>query len=280
MKRVVLVNPSGPRNVGMILRSVANFGPCEITLVAPELPSLLIHPEFEQMSHGVTGARERCMIVDSLDSALSDCTSSVGFTARVRGNRKRLDWRNIREGLAAKANDPDERLALVFGNEVSGLEIEHTDRCQELVHIPTAVEHTSLNLAVSVGIVLSALFSGRGVHRAEPGAHLVNGDGREFLKANLKHVFGTKVARTPAARRDIEEAIDRVFSRATIENRDARAWHLMLRALGSDKTPQDFGLDPTPEKGGRRSEALCRAQEKAAELPPLPGDARGDGLGE
>ena len=63
MKRVVLVRPSGPRNVGMILRAAANFGPCEVVLVAPERPSLLFHPDFEQMSHGVDRPRERCTIV-------------------------------------------------------------------------------------------------------------------------------------------------------------------------------------------------------------------------
>ena len=56
MKRVVLCRPAGPRNVGMILRIVENFGPCELVLVNPVRPALLVHPEFEQMSHGVEDA--------------------------------------------------------------------------------------------------------------------------------------------------------------------------------------------------------------------------------
>jgi len=125
----------------------------------------------------------------------------------------------------------------VFGNEVTGLTAEETDLCQELAHIRTSEEHTSLNLAVSVGVVLSSLFSGRSAHAYEPGGHMLNGEGREFLKLRMKQVFAERVARTPAAAKDIESSIERVFSRAVLENRDARAWHLMLRALGSEMTP-------------------------------------------
>ena len=49
MKRVVLVRPSGPRNVGAVARASANFGPCEVVLVAPERRSILLHPDFEQI---------------------------------------------------------------------------------------------------------------------------------------------------------------------------------------------------------------------------------------
>ena len=57
MKRVVLCRPEGPRNVGAALRASLNFGPCELHLVAPKRPSILRHPDFEQMSHGAEEAR-------------------------------------------------------------------------------------------------------------------------------------------------------------------------------------------------------------------------------
>jgi len=105
VKRVVLVRPGGPRNVGMIVRETANFGPCELVLVAPELPSLLVHPEFQQMSHGVPEARERCRVVATLEEALADCTFSVGFTARPQEGRPRHEWRAKRDELGARGAD-------------------------------------------------------------------------------------------------------------------------------------------------------------------------------
>ena len=71
MKRVVLVGTAGPRNAGMVLRAVANFGPAELVFVAPARPSLLVHPEFDQMSHGVENVREWVRVVDGLEEALA-----------------------------------------------------------------------------------------------------------------------------------------------------------------------------------------------------------------
>jgi len=262
VKRVVLLRPEGPRNVGMVLRITQNFGPCELALVAPERPSMLVHPEFMQMSHGAEDARAGILIFDTLAEALADCTASVGFTARVRDKRKRRDWRTVQEQWTEVSGDPEHRLALAFGNEVTGLTTEEANQLQELVHIRTAKEHTSLNLAVTVGVALAGLFTGRRVHQHEPGGKMLNGAGREFLKSRLKEVFAARVARTPSAAKDITEAIERVFSRAPLENRDARAWHLMLKALGSELSPTELGLTPNPTKDGRRLDALDRARKK------------------
>lgn len=265
MKRVVLVRPSGPRNVGMIVRVCANFGPVELRLVAPQRPSLLIHPEFEQMAHGVADMRARCIVVATLQEALADCTASIGFTARSRGQREREDWRTLREAVSARANDDSERVALVFGNEVTGLESRETALLQELVHIATSPEHFSLNLSMAVGVVLSDLFTAPRVKNRERPPKLLSGEGREYLKADLKHVFGEKVAMSETAREDILEAIERVFSRAPLEDRDARAWHLMARALGSTLTPKELGLKLHERRGRRRAaQAKARTRDEAS----------------
>jgi TrmH family RNA methyltransferase len=261
VKRVVLVRPSGPRNVGMIVRVCANFGPVEIRLVAPERPSTLVHPEFEQMAHGVPDMRERCVVVATLEEALADCTASIGFTARSRGQRRREDWRSVRDAVSPRANDDAERVALVYGNEVTGLESRDTALLQELVHIATSAEHSSLNLAMAVGVVLADLFTAPRLKKKERPPKLLSGEGREFLKADLKHVFGEKVALTPRARADILSAIERVFSRAPLEDRDARAWHLMTRALGSTLTPKDLGI-ALHERRGRRRAAQAKARAR------------------
>lgn len=264
MKRVVLCRPEGPRNVGMILRATRNFGPCELFLVAPERPSILVHPEFEQMSHGAEEARGDVRVVDTLAEALADASYAVGFSARVRGKRKRRDWRAAAEDLRAIGDDESERLALVFGNEVTGLTVEETDRCQEVVHVRTSREHTSLNLAVCVVVALSSLFTGTRVHAREPGGSMLDGRGRAFLIARLKEVFVERVALTPSAAADIDAMIDRVFARAPLENRDARAFHLILRALGSGLSPVDLGL-VLHEKDGRRRRVMGREEDEGEE---------------
>lgn len=261
-RRVVLVRPAGPRNVGTIVRVAANFGPCELVLVAPERPSLLVHPEFEQMSHGVADAKTRCRVVATLEEALLDCTHSVGFTAKPQEGRSRNAWPERRGEIAERVRDPEERVALVFGAEVGGLRTEEVERCAELVYVPTSDDHTSLNLAIAVGVVLSGLFVDRPFRPRERGVKPVTNEARAFLVANLKHAFAERVALTESAKRDIVEAIERVFGRAALEDRDARAWHLMARALGSELTPKVLGMEITTKR------ARHRALQDAARAKP------------
>lgn len=243
MKRVVLVRTAGPRNAGSVVRVAANFGPCELVCVAPERPSLLVHPDFEQMAHGVEGVAAKVRVVGTLAEALSDCTASVGFTARARDHRELVDWRAARTALAARAARPGERVALVFGNEENGLTIEETAPLGQLVRIPLSVEHGSLNLAMAVGIVLSTLYldqpelADAGHQNAVP----LTGADRTFLVARLKETLGP-IPWTESARRDVLASIERVFGRAELETRDARAWHMLLRALGNEKKPGDYGI--------------------------------------
>jgi len=246
MKRVILVRPEGPRNVGMALRICDNFGPCELVLVKPERPGILVHPEFEQMSHGVADMDAKLRVVEDLPAALADCTWAVGFTARVRDNVIREEWGSTVGRLRDLSAGVEERVALVFGAESSGLATAEADLCQELVHIRTAKEHTSINLAVSVGIVMQNLFTGEEVFQAEPGGVTLSGSEREYLRENLKYVFSEKVARSKEAARVISLSIDRVFTNAQLTTSDARSWHMMARALGSKKIPSDFGIEPGP----------------------------------
>lgn len=47
-----------------------------------------------------------------------------------------------------------EKIALIFGNEVYGVEQEVIDACQQVIEIPQAGTKHSLNISVSVGVVL------------------------------------------------------------------------------------------------------------------------------
>ncbi|MCA9001998.1 MAG: RNA methyltransferase, partial [Planctomycetes bacterium] len=257
MIRIILCRPAGPRNVGMILRVCQNFGPCELWLVDPTRPSLLVHPEFVQMSHGVEEAKEQVQTVGTLTEALADVTLVVGFTARVRGKRKREDWRALQPEIQEHLEAGRHRVALVFGAEEMGMTREEVDLCHRLAHVRTSEQHTSLNLAMSVGVILSSLFTGKGVRVSEPGARMLSGEGREFLKKRMIEVFAGRVAQSDEAARLITASIERVFSRAELEDRDGRAWHLMLRALGSDMRPDDVGLTPHT-KGARRERLIQR----------------------
>jgi tRNA C32,U32 (ribose-2'-O)-methylase TrmJ len=151
-------------------------------------------------------------------------------------------------------------VALVFGTEESGLAREEADETMMLAHIATSSEHTSLNLGMAVGVVLYSLFGGESPGEFRNlGAPLKGGD-RAYLKAHVRETLGG-VARSDVARADIEASVERVFSHAELETRDARAWHTIMRALGNRKSPMDYGLGGSP-RDARRDEALAKARRR------------------
>jgi 23S rRNA (guanosine2251-2'-O)-methyltransferase len=56
--------------------------------------------------------------------------------------------------LNAFVPEPDKKYALVFGNEVKGVEQSVVNKCQACIEIPQLGTKHSFNVAVSVGIVL------------------------------------------------------------------------------------------------------------------------------
>ena len=55
----------------------------------------------------------------------------------------------------------DEKIALVFGNEVYGVEQTVIDACAKVIEIPQAGSKHSFNISVSIGIVLWELLRGK-----------------------------------------------------------------------------------------------------------------------
>lgn len=66
-----------------------------------------------------------------------------------------------------QVNYKGKKTALVFGNEVYGVEQEVVNVCDAVIEIPQAGSKHSLNIAVSVGIVLWELLRGSLKHRSE-----------------------------------------------------------------------------------------------------------------
>ncbi len=191
--RVVLVAPKTPLNVGAAARACANFEALDLWVVAPRCDPLA--GEAWKIACG-DAVLSRARVVDSLQEALADCTSSVGFTRRagctrlthvsinamlrdypdsIPGMRRRGQQQHgdEEEGAAGAAGDGDGdggvwgevaaqgTTALVFGREESGLTEDELRLCTHACAIPTGRVQPSMNLSHAVGVVLACLFERR-----------------------------------------------------------------------------------------------------------------------
>ncbi|MEB3307764.1 MAG: TrmH family RNA methyltransferase [Cyanobacteriota bacterium] len=164
----MLVEPSGPRNVGSVARAIANFNGAplklQLRLVAPRCD----HggDEARRMAVHAVSVLERALVFPSLASALADCGRVVATTGRG-------------EGEPLPPSPPDEALtwllgadartgtALVFGREDRGLSRDELLLAGRLLRIQTGPAYSSLNLAQAAAVALQRL---RALSVAEAGA--------------------------------------------------------------------------------------------------------------
>jgi tRNA/rRNA methyltransferase len=161
----VLVRPHSAGNIGAAARALKNMGFADLRVVAPAARNRRMAAAMAV--HAADVLADARTFAD-LDSALADCTVTVGTTCRSGLYRSGAsDLRAAAPGLVALARS--NRIAVIFGAEDHGLTNDELKRCQRLIMIPAAPEYPSLNLAQAVMVVAYELrVAAAAGHRGEP----------------------------------------------------------------------------------------------------------------
>ncbi|MFN0160622.1 MAG: RNA methyltransferase [Burkholderiales bacterium] len=146
--RFVLVGTSHPGNVGSAARAIKTMGFSQLTLAARRCePGEVARSLASGADDVLAGRREH----SNLSDALADCVLCVAATARPRQISAPVqDARSAALALAAAAARGP--VALVFGNETSGLANDEVRLCDAVAHIPANPAYSSLNLAAAVQV--------------------------------------------------------------------------------------------------------------------------------
>ncbi len=143
----VLSHPSVSANIGAAARALKTMGFGRLRLVAP---ADHLGTEARKLAHGAADVLERAELFPTTEAALAGMDMVVGTTARPRNIRQDyLPVRELRPFLTHR-REVVRRVALLFGNESSGLSNEEIALCDILSYIPLATSFPSLNLAQAV----------------------------------------------------------------------------------------------------------------------------------
>ena len=159
---IILCRASEPGNVGAVCRVMKNMGLSQLRLVAPA--SLDEAPLLARTVHAEDVWRN-ARFFDTLASATADCSLVIGTTRRRGRKRKNasmepralaawLGTRPVAQGAAPDAAP----VALVFGNERTGLDDDELNLCGIASHVPVSGAFPSLNLSHAVQIYAYELF--------------------------------------------------------------------------------------------------------------------------
>lgn len=150
--RVVLCRPRHPGNMGAVARAMKTMGLTRLVLVAPERP---IDDEARVRATGAIDVLEQAKHVGTLREALAGTVGAAALTARLRDLGPPVhDARTGAAGLAGLLRDhPGREVALVFGNETSGLSNDEVMCCDRALTIPTNPDFSSLNLGAAAQVL-------------------------------------------------------------------------------------------------------------------------------
>lgn len=183
---VVLVQPLYGGNLGQCVRAMRNFSLGRLVLVDPRCDPKGEEARWYARAEG-RPILEEAPIFASLAEALAPFQMAVGTSRRLGKYRRPA----ITPEEAARELAPltaGNEVALVFGNERSGLSWDELDLCQRLVCIPADPEFPSFNLSHAVLLVAQELY--RATAPPPPDEPLVLAP-HEELEAFLQHAAST-----------------------------------------------------------------------------------------
>lgn len=233
--RIVLVETSHPGNVGAAARAMRTMGVRDLALVRP---LAFPHADATARAAGADDILECARVVDTLGEAIADCGWVVGASARLRTIAVPIvDPRECAAEIWRRL--PNDRVAVVFGNEQSGLTNEDLALCRQLVNIPTAPDYGSLNLAMAVQVICYELrMAAPNLERpAGPAsdAPLATAAELDGFHAHLERLLTDAGFLHPEQQRQVKLKLRRIFQRATVDQNEMNILRGMLTALDPAK---------------------------------------------
>jgi TrmH family RNA methyltransferase len=230
--RLVLLRPRIAENLGAAARAMKNFGfvdwawvGCEIEDFAPAR-RMAVHAE-----ELLDSARRFA----SLAEAVADCHWVVGTTSRRLEGHRRLPISVLGSEMAERAEQGP--VALVFGDERSGLTNQELERCHDISFIETDDAQPSVNLAQSVLLYayeIQRAVRGRSDHKSAALPIAAN-------DAELVHLRGALNDALEAGgffsdeRRGVPRELLASLTRSRLTRHEAQLWMAALKHLGRGK---------------------------------------------
>ncbi|MGN6314047.1 MAG: RNA methyltransferase [Rhodanobacteraceae bacterium] len=230
--RFVLARTSHPGNIGSAARAIRTMGFDRLLLVAPHrYPD----PKVLAMAAGADDVLAKVVVFEDVPNAVADCTRVYGLSARRRGIP--LPELAPHEAAAQIATElkGDTQVALLFGNEQSGLDNDELIRCHAMVRIPSVEDFSSLNLAQAVQVM--AYEMRMAMLESDPSGAAGQVESRDppspaaDMEEFFSHLFRTLHAidfHKGRSATTIELRLRRLFQRAQPDARELRVLHGIL----------------------------------------------------
>jgi TrmH family RNA methyltransferase len=235
--RFVLVRPRDPRNVGAACRAMKTMGFASLAVV---LGPLIDPEQAGVLAHHARDVLEGALFCTDLEQAIGDASLVAGTTRRRGRDRKyfALFPEQFAERAAAAGTAT---VAVLFGNEDTGLTDAELARCHLAVTIPSAPGFPSLNLSHAVQVVAYEL--SRALERPHRTSFApIAGREIDDLSALIVRSLAAIGFRSRPGLESLAVFFHDIVARAGLSTGEARRLGVVFRKIAGLKTGR--GIDP------------------------------------
>jgi len=226
--RIVLTRTSHPGNIGAAARAMKTMGLSQLVLVNP---AVFPNSQADAMASSAVDVLQQAWVCDTLAEALVGTTLALGVSARRRDivsevlTPPEAAIRLLTEAQAAP-------VALVFGNETSGLSNEELSLCQGLVTIAANPDYTSLNLAAAVQVLSYEIRQAWLGHASwpQPEMDAATGDELEKFYGHLETALAELEFLNPGSPSKLMLKLRRLFARTRLAKEEVNILRGILTA--------------------------------------------------
>ena len=223
--RVILVEPEGSINVGLIARTLRNFNVKKLYLVRPKI-DFSVALEFSAKGYEVLkGAR----IVDSLDDAIKDCNLVVATSSKASAVSDPLRYYTTPWELSERIKNHQGKVAIIFGRESTGLTRDEIGKAHVLVTIPASKDYPVLNVAQSVAIIMYEIFKNLGYSHL-PVKKMASPEKIKLLKDYI-NITLSLMFKSKSKRNKIQKALERIIFKTPLSEGEVKALTMIFRKL-------------------------------------------------
>lgn len=233
---VVLVRARNPNNIGAVARALYDFGFRHLRLVNAYPVSLSEARSAVDAVEVLDGAQE----FTDLSLAVADCHLVVGTTAGGKRVQEHPLY-SVAEGsglLRAHLAGPQNRVALLFGSEKTGLSREELSHCHWTMTIPMQTQvdarHPSMNLGQAAAVCLYELAQKTelpaALSQAEEAPPAIAADVERLTQLLIETLEAGGYRQRHPANSD-DEHVRRLVRRMQMNATDVEVWMGMLRLL-------------------------------------------------
>jgi tRNA/rRNA methyltransferase len=226
---IILLNPQMGENIGAAARVMHNFALNDLRLVAPR--DGWPNEKAVEMSAGAKNLINNAKIFDNVADALHDVQYAAITTARHRDmNKNVLSPKELHNKIADKNN---EKCAIIFGPERSGVTNEDISWANDIVSIEVNPEYSSLNLAQAVAVLCyeCSTKSGEMINKTSAKQIATKDELKNFymhLEESLDESDFFKVA---DKRLKMTHNIRNIFNRSDLTTQEVNILHGIIKAL-------------------------------------------------